>query len=46
MTPEAVRMVSPGSGIPTLSSNTPKKTTRYPYWPIKERIWSMVCYAY
>src|SRR5829696_8065191 len=35
--PEAMRMVSPGSGTPMLSAITPNKTIKYPYWTIRER---------
>src|SRR3954469_6262641 len=38
--PEAMRIVSPGIGTPALSNITPKKTIKYPYCPIRERIWS------
>src|SRR5215212_1806650 len=43
MTPEAMSTVPPGIGTPALSNNTPRKTITYPYWPIRERIWSTAC---
>ena len=37
--PPAISASAEGTGIPTASARTIRKTTRYPCWTMSERVW-------